>query len=311
MRLARFALLVLATTVIAKSQVYAQLIVPGTGQRLAKVGDDFENENWKYVFNLPKSSDENDKQQRLPAGKSANNRWYEGVMRGQPDDIRRIETPPDGLPGSAGALFLRSSQTGVPGYFSGTMQQDDFIADVNSRLGYSIPVSWSPNVVVRVFLPPWEEWERRNGPSFGFRAACQTHRMKKKPGRWGGSSYQADTYWPGMFIIFHKGDGKSVPDSASLSLRGGPNGGDFAGPKIRETGWWTLGMSFSPDGQVHYFGHAGLEDLTAEDHISSQFPYGFRCESLDTFFFNVVSGDNGKWSTPWVIDDAMLYYTRR
>ena len=32
-----------------------------------------------------------------------------------------------------------------------------------------------------------------------------------------------------------------------------------------------------------------------------------RCEQLDTLFFNVVSGDNGNWSTPWIIDDPMLY----
>ena len=33
----------------------------------------------------------------------------------------------------------------------------------------------------------------------------------------------------------------------------GPVGQDFAGPHITTPGWWTLGMSFSPDGQVHYY----------------------------------------------------------
>lgn len=295
----------------------AQLLVPGTGQRVVKVGDDFEEPKWNYVFNNPKSSDEQDKQQRLPAGRSANGRWYEGVMRGHPDIIRRVPTPEGGIAGSEGALLMVSRQTGVPGHYSRTMQQDDLIVDVQSRLGYSIPVSWSPNVVVRVYLPPFEEWERRTGPSFGFRAACQTHRMKpnkKTKSRWGGgggSSWQQDTYWPGLFVQFHKGDGKSIEDSASLSVRAGPNGGDFVGPKIKELGWWTLGMSFTPDGRIHYFARPGVEDLTAEDHITSQNPYGVQCERLDTFFFNVVSGDNGNWSTPWIIDDPMLYYTRR
>jgi hypothetical protein len=312
MRFARFGLTFLGAIVCFTHLLYAQVIVPGTGQQVVKVGDDFEDEKWTYIFNSPKSSDEQDKQQRLPAGKSANGRWYEGVMRGHPDVIRRVATPEDGIPGSEGSLLMRSKQTGVPGYFSRTMQQDDLIVDVTSRLGYSIPVSWSPNVVVRVYLPPFEEWEERTGPSFGFRAACETHRMKKKSGRFGGSSMQQDTYWPGIFIQFHKGDGNSIPDSASLSLRAGPSGHDFAvGPRIKQTGWWTLGMSFSPDGQVHYFAHPGVEDLTSADHLSSQAPYSFRCERLDTFFFNVVSGDNGNWSTPWIIDDPMLYYTRR
>jgi hypothetical protein len=306
----RFGVLLFGVLGCAPAWLHAQVIVPGTGQRVTKVGDDFENEKWSYVFNLPKSSDENDKQQRLPAGRSANGRWYEGVMRGQPDVIRLVPTPDGGIPGSQGSLYLQSKQTGVPGYYSQTMQQDDLIVDVASRLGFSIPVSWSPNVVVRVFMPPFEQWERRTGPSFGFRAACQTHRMKQT-GRFGGSSLKAETYWPGMFVQFQKGDGHSIPDSASLSVRAGPRGMDFFGPKITETGWWTLGMSFSPDGQVHYFAHPGVEDLTAADHITSQYPYSFRCESLDTFFFNVVSGDNGSWSTPWIIDDPLLYYTRR
>ena len=95
-----------------------------------------------------------------------------------------------------------------------------------------------------------------------------------------------------------------------MIIRGGPQGNDFAGPQITKPGWWTLGMSFTPDGQVHYYAHAGVEDLTAKDHLSSQYPYGFRCERLDTFFFNIVSGDNGNWSTPWIIDDPALYYLR-
>ncbi len=50
--------------------------------------------------------------------------------------------------------------------------------------------------------------------------------------------------------------------------------------------------------------------MTAADHISSQYPYGYRCEHLDTLFFDVVSGDNGRWSTPWIVDDAELWVNR-
>jgi hypothetical protein len=292
----------------APATLRAQAIVPGTGQRVLKVGDDFEDPKWAYTFNLPKSSDENDKQQRLPAGAAVNGRWYEGVMRGQPDVIKRVPTPEGGLEASAGSLLIRSRNTGVPGHFSNTMQQDDLIVDVSSRVGM-IPVSWSPSVVVRVYFPPFEEWEPRTGPSFAFRASCQAH--KEEPRKFfGGGGTKLEPYWPGMFVQFHKGHGKD-PDSASFSLRAGPQGQDFPGPRITELGWWTLGMSFSPDGQVHYYAHAGVEDLTAKDHIASQTPYSLRCEQLNTFFFNVVSGDNGNWSTPWIIDDAALYYARR
>ena len=289
----------------------AQAIVPGSGQRVTSVGDTFEDSKWSYTFNLPKSSDENDEQKRFPTGSSANGRWFEGVMRGQPDVIKRVPTPEGGIEGSEGALLMISRQTGVPGHYSGKMQQDDFIVNVSPRLKGAIPVSRSPSCVVRVYLPPWENWEQRTGPSFGFRAACVTHKTTEKKGfgRFGGGSTQTEveTYWPGMFIQFNKGDGDKRPDSAVLVIRGGPSGHDFLGPKIKEVGWWTLGMSFTPDGAVHYFAHPGVEDLTSSDRISSQFPYSYRCERLDAFFFNVCSGDNGKWSTPWIIDDAALY----
>lgn len=311
MVLGRFTWVLLVAIVAAPAWLHAQAVVPGSGQKFFKIGDDFEDPEWSYVFNHPKCSEENDKQQRLPAGRSANGRWYEGMMRGQPDVIRRVPTPEGGLEGSEGALLMVSKQTGVPGYYSHTMQQDDLIVDVSSRLGYSIPVSWSPSTVVRVYVPPFDEWEVRNGPSFGFRAACQTHRMKdnkNKKGRVIGASYQQDTYWPGMFVQFRKGDGIKTQDSAVFSIRGGPNGGDFLGPKITEPGWWTLGMSFTPDGMVHFYAKPGIEDLTSADHISSQYPYSFRCERLEAVFFNVVSGDNGHWSTPWIIDDPMIFH---
>lgn len=308
-----FGLSCLLPSVLSTQQLSAQVPVPGTGQRITQVGDDFEDPEWSYIFNNPKSSDENDNQKRHPMGGSKNGRWYEGVMRGHPDVVKRVPTPEGGLPGSEGSLLLVSRETGVPGRYSHKMEQDDFIVNTSARLRGSIPVSRSPSIVVRVYLPPWEEWEQRSGASFGFRAACLTHRQKQEPkkGRWGGSRTQTvvETYWPGMFIHYSKGDGDKKPDSAVLVVRGGPSGHDFRGPKIEQTGWWTLGMSFTPDGAVHYFARPGVEDLEAGDRISSQFPYSFRCEHLDTFFFNVCSGDDGHWSTPWVIDDAALYYS--
>ena len=67
-------------------------------------------------------------------------------------------------------------------------------------------------------------------------------------------------------------------------------------------------MSFSEDGQVHYYAHKGVADLTAEDHLMSSFPYGERCTTFNNFFFNVANMDNGQtWSTPWVIDDPKIY----
>src|SRR5271166_1623447 len=84
--------------------VFAQEeVVPGTGTRIKEVGDDFEDPKWNYIANEPKSSEENDGQERLPAGRSENGRWAEGLKRGQPDLIKRVPTPPGGIAGSEGS----------------------------------------------------------------------------------------------------------------------------------------------------------------------------------------------------------------
>ena len=254
-------------------QAAAQVFVPGSGKRVAEVGDDFEDPKWNYIANLPKSSQENDHQSRLPGGVSANGRWYEPDMRGAPDIIKRVDTPPDGIPGSTGAMSMRTLFSGIPGAPSYRRQQDDFVANVTSKIG-NVSISRSPSVVTRVYLPPFEQWEQNTGNSFGFRAAVVTT-INKSSGRFfGGSSRKSETYWPGMFIHFTKADAQNKEPSARFLIRADEMGHDVWGPVIKQTGWWTLGMSFSPDGRVHYFIKPGVEDLTAKDFVATHNPYG-------------------------------------
>jgi hypothetical protein len=291
--------------VAAKAQ-----LVPGSGQKVTQVGDDFEDLAWEYHPNGPKSSEELDQQKRLPNGRSANGRWQECLLRGQPDVVQCVETPAGGLPGSTGALLLQSLHSGTPGRITNQNQQDDIQLNVDSRLGGAVPVSRSPSVVVRVFLPPFEEWENRTGTSFGFRADVTGVRSKgKQSGFFGGGGPERETYWPGIFIMFNsESTRRPGTDSAHLIVRGEGSGRDFRGAEITQTGWWTLGMSFTPDGRIHYYAKPGVEDLTADDHIASHYPYGFRCERFNTFFFNTINRDDGRsWSTAWVIDDPSLY----
>jgi hypothetical protein len=119
-----------------------------------------------------------------------------------------------------------------------------------------------------------------------------------------------EAYWPGMFILrnsYKTKEGEQVT-AAKLTIRGDRLGRDVRSLDIDEPGWWTFGMSISEDGQVHYYGHKGVADLTAEDHLMSSYPYGQRCTAFNNFFFNVANWDNGHtWSTPWVIDDPKVY----
>lgn len=286
-------------------------LVPGTGVKITDVGDDFEDPDWEFIHNLPKSTENINGFDGGVGGVSKNERWYEGAKRGQPDLVRRVPTPKGGLPGSQGSLLLMSLYTGIPGRPSYQVQQDDFICDVNYRLGGSIPVWRSPSFVVRVYMPPVEKWERRSGPTFAVRAAVDTTVSKSEGvGLFARNVQKSETYWPGLFIEFEPKEVHRRPyDVAYFRVRADEYGGDYRGPQITQTGWWTIGMSFTPDGRVHYYAKPGVEKLTAKDRIASHYPYGYECEQFNTFFFNVCSPDDGKtWSTPWIVDDCEVFY---
>ena len=209
---------------------------------------------------------------------------------------------------------MQTLYSGIPGQLSNKFQQDDLIANVSQKIGYMLPASWTPSYVVRVYVPPFEEWEKRVGSSFGFRADCQT--MINKPTkvgkffRTGGTSKEMEQYWPGFFFQYNAKNHPQHPDknTATILIRSGERGEDIPGPAILHEGWWTLGLTITPDGRVHYYGHEGVANLTAKDHLYSNFPYGYKCLQTSTFFFNVVNQDDGKtWSTRWIVDDPKVY----
>ncbi len=273
--------------------------VPGSGVKVSQVGDDFEDPSWSYTMNGPKASHEQDEQQRPPGGRSRNGRWYESAMRGQPDLIKRISTPPGGLEGSKGSLLLRTRLSGVPGELAHKQMQDDLLMGVMHRIGRSVPVSWSPSFTVRVYLPPFDKWEDRTGASFGIRGDC----------RGINTNGEMEAYWPGFFILFRSKTSKEFDeDFAQIAFRAQQSGRDLPGPMIYEHGWWTFGMSYTPDGRIHYYASEGTDDLTEEDHLFSSFAYGWECKHFDNMFVNVCNFENGtNWSTPWVIDDPQFF----
>jgi len=310
-----YSLLTLLALVLLAQPAIA--VVPGTGTRMESFGDDFEDVEWKFVHNFPKSSKEIDERVRNPTGYSMNGKWGEGLKRGQPDIIERVPTPPGGLAGSKGALMMRSLVTGQPGRTSWKMQQDDLIIK-SGNMGH-LPVSMTPNAVVRVYMPPFEQWENATGSSFGIRASVIAEGPSRDKPRRGlfsrrrrSRGTEIETYYPGFFIQFNsETDRRYEEDSAVMIIRGDSYGRDFNGPMITQTGWWTFGMSFTPDGRVHYYASPGVDDLTAEDHIGTHRPQGVKVLKFKTVFFNVVNRDNGRdWSTQWIVDDPQLFVIR-
>lgn len=300
--------------VIVNSASAARPLIPGTGTKIDYVGDNFEDTSWGFVHNFPKSSREQDERLRSPTGRSTNGLWVEGPERGHPDHMEIVPTPAGGLPGSEHALLVRTLNSGIPGYTSRDTQQDDLVANSLARIG-TIPVSEMPSSTIRVFLPPADQWENRTGPQFGFRISTSTLNTKSesKGGFFGGSRTftENEPYWPGLWIHFRsKGHKGAKEDSAFLTYRGDTRGRDIRCKEIPadQFGWWTMGLSVTPDGMVHYYAKPGVEDLTAADYITSQFPYGFSAQRLRTFFIDVCNHNDGRtWSTPFVIDDPALY----
>jgi hypothetical protein len=309
MRLTLAFLIVFLGTPILDCLAQQGNFVPGSGVELENVGDDFEDPAWTYIYNNPKSTEENNDQQNQPIGKSANGRWFEGAKRGQPDVVQRVETPDGGLPGSTGALLLKSLHTGIPNRPSFKMQQEDFILNVQYRSGGPVAISNNPSVTTRVYLPPTEQWERRSGPHFAFRVALET--TKKTPGKFLGigSKQENEVYWPGLFICMDtKEQTKRDQDRIYFRVRSNAQGGDIMGPELTSTGWWTLGLAISSNGSVHYYAKPGVDDLTPEDYVTTQYPYGYKAERFRSAFFNVINGDNGRdWSTTWIIDDTKVF----
>lgn len=294
-------------------------VVPGLGHRIDFATDNLEGATWDFIHHHPKSSKEQDERVRSPRGYSENRYWIEGPERGQPDLIRVVQTPENGLPGSNKALLMRTKNSGIPGYHSYKIEQDDLVVDSASKVGI-IPMSETPSVVARVYLPTADQWEDRSGPHFAFRTQITTTKLTSKPVKTGPFRSRNETvrelepYWPGIWIHFNsETDTKFAEDSATLKVRGNSRGWDF---KVREIsqdefGWWTLGMSHTPDGAVHYYAKPGVGKLTAADHLTSQFPYSYRAQKFENMFFNICNRDDGETlSTPIIIDDPQLYLSR-
>ena len=286
-------------------------IVPGTGMKLQQVGDDFEDEKWLWVPNGNKASKEQDEQIRSPTGFSNNNRWFESPKRGMPDHIVRVETPAGGIPGSKGSLKIQTLNSGVPGRNTNQMEQDDLVMACSSRIG-AISASRNPSCTCRIFLPSFDKWEDRSGTHFGYRIDTKTTISEsKKSFLFSRNVKKQEEYWPGYFIEFHSShDGKFKEDEAVLLIRGDNLGHEVKSIKL-SPGWWTLGMSVSGDGRVHFYGKQGVKDLTAADHLYSSFPYGYKAEYFATHFFNSCNQNDGKtWSTPIIIDDPAVFSMR-
>ena len=120
---------------------------------------------------------------------------------------------------------------------------------------------------------------------------------------------ETEPYWPGIFVNYKRpADRRKNEAPAFWVIRASNPGGDYQQTPIKESGWYTLGMSFTGDGMIHYYIHKGGEDLTAADRVASQFPVQLSMLVLHRRLLRLFGSNDGQnWTTGWVIDDPAVF----
>ena len=293
---------------------------PGSGRRLDRYSDTFEEPGWNYNDNNPKLHNQYHDpgsgwtnaipDRNAPLGVSVNGKWQEGTVRGHPDIVERTNTPRRGPSGSRYALRLRTRNSGTPGLTEGTVQQDDLLlSSATDNLLSNLPLGNGLSVVTRIYLPKLKKWEKRQGYHMGFRVSVSGHKAGATPG--------SQNYWPGIWFWL-KQDEDGNNEHFRLVLRANNEGQDVMATekKYTRTGWWTIGMTFNRDGSMSYYASPGVDDLTDDDllvfrqgsqsRVATYTPYNIMFDDLDFLFFSMANID-GQWSTEFIIDDISVY----
>ncbi|MCX7915170.1 MAG: hypothetical protein N3A53_02555, partial [Verrucomicrobiae bacterium] len=260
--------------------------VLGRTVRLEALGDDFEAADWAWDA----------KQYRDTHG-----RWSTSY-RGGPKKLARVTPPAGGVPGSTGALSLRTE-----GDRDSYPNQDDLIHFFNQpgRLERLVTRADQPVFVVRVWLPPFAEWTP-GWNNLGFRHEARSKQLVTQENKVG-------YYYPSIWLQ-HVTD-KDHPERSGprwcVRIGTGVAPDEDAGP-IPQPGWWTLALAFDERGVGHYYVRPGTGPLGAEHEIwdTTKFrPTGGENPLMDSVaygFFSLGYPPDGRL-TPFVVDDYEVW----
>ena len=220
--------------------------------------------------------------------------------RGTPDVVKRVATPPGGIEGSTGALLFATKYSGIPGTISNEQQQDDLLMMFDRRLGRSISMSLAAELHgarLPAAVRTVGEAQRPVVRHAGRLPRPQAGRQHRKPIGPACSCCSATQT--------ARASRKTSPSSRSAPARAATTS---AASRSYEPGWWTLGMSFSPDGQIHYYASHGVDDLTADDYldVAVSRTASAACRSTTSSSTWPTGTTAASWSTQWVIDDPKI-----
>jgi hypothetical protein len=277
-----------------------EIPLPGFGQRLEAISDDFEDDNWSFDFAAAGGR-----------GRSANGLWT-GSKRGVPEMLRRVIPSPGGLEKSDHALLVQSRDNGDD---ANPMQEDLRTPRYGGRLEKYPSRADRPSLIGRIYLPSIEtvqvNWARiglrldaRSSDNFFYPSLWVT--MIAQPGEeqggdtaqppWARSMAGEVPLEPGYRLAVRLGDGPARDHDL----------GPLDGP-----GWYTLGIAFDARGVGHYFVKKGVQAFAPADRVwtTSDFPRGTdpRMNRI-TFHFISVGGEPGPEPTPaFELDDIEVF----
>ena len=190
--------------------------VLGRKVRLDALCANFENENWLDDYNR------------------GDDYWHEtrsDYKRGL-ESLKRVTSPAIG----SGALEISR--------ISDPRQQEMLSPAFSGKLGHKLSRSDRPVFIVRLWLPPLDQW----GESyhFGFRQEVRASNIPSE-------------YSTSIWV-------KKDQDKISFYFRAanGQDGDVPGGPKV-EPGWWTLAIAFDDKGIGHYYVSQGIGILTEKN----------------------------------------------
>jgi hypothetical protein len=278
--------------------------VLGRTVRLGDLCDNFEDADWHYDYQKHKCYREF---------------WRSGADRGGPKLLKRVTTPDGGKKGSTGALEIRTKYNEK----DKNPQQDDLLTAEFTQLGRNLTRADQPVFIVRVWLPPFDQWTK--GCSFGFRATARSEALKACEGY-----VPAPDYYPSIWLKYLPSTSDAagrVDPHPQFFFRVGTVQVDVNGWPIKQPGWWTLALAFDKKGVGHYYARPGVQPPT-EKHkmfdttrfhttmldITRSLPECFNNPIMDHmgYCFFVLGYPNDIKITPrFVIDDYEVWVVRQ
>jgi len=265
--------------------------VLGRFRCLDSLCDDFEDENWHYDYSKHTCF------RKFWRG----NPDVGGSQRGEPELLARVPTPYGGKNGSSGALEIRTNKID-----SGKVpdQEDLLTIEFEEILGYKLSRIHQPVFIVRVWLPPFDEWG--DTYYFGFRLeASSDNNGDYYPSIW---LKKEDNYNPYIAVSIR------TPQAVAMTKYYKKNLCDIPIKGINQDGWWTLAIAFDKSGVGYYYARSGSSDLREEDKIYTttrfETEYGIKDLHMDCINYNlfkIAYPKTGNTSPRFVIDDFEVW----